>query len=98
MQDFGEAFGLAFSLVLSGDADLLEIIGLSLQVSLTGVAASCVIGLPVGAGVATLRFTGREAVVVTMNALMGMVLIAIALGVNGGVMGLRLSTARHAYA
>ena len=49
MQDFGEAFRLAFSLVLRADADLLEIIGLSLRVSLTAVALSCLIGLPLGA-------------------------------------------------
>jgi len=92
MQDFGEAFRLAFGLVLSGDADLLEIIGLSLRVSLAAVAISCLIGLPVGAAVAMLRFTGREAVLVMMNALMGLPPVVVGLLVylmfsNAGPLG-----------
>ena len=92
MQDFGDAFRLAFHLVLSGDADLLEIVGLSLRVSLTAVALSCLVGLPVGAGVAMLRFTGREVVLVTMNALMGLPPVVVGLLVylmlsNAGPLG-----------
>ena len=37
MQDFGAAFGQALALILSGDADLLEIIGLSLRVTFSAV-------------------------------------------------------------
>jgi len=48
MQDFGEAFRLAFGLVLTADPDLLEIIGLSLRVSLSAVAIACALGLPLG--------------------------------------------------
>ena len=79
MQDFGEAFRLAFGLVLSADADLLEIIGLSLRVSLTAVALSCAIGLPIGAAVAMFRFAGRGAVMVLMNALMGLPPVVVGL-------------------
>src|SRR3546814_366146 len=49
MQDFGAAFAEAFALMLSGDADLLEIIGLSLRVTLSAVALACLLGLPLGA-------------------------------------------------
>ena len=92
MQDFAEAFNLAFGLVLSADADLLEIIGLSLRVSLTAVAISCAIGLPVGASVAMFRFTGRGAVMVLMNALMGLPPVVVGLLVylmlsNAGPLG-----------
>ena len=92
MQDFSEAFRLAFHLMLSGDVDLLEIIGLSLRVSLTAVAISCLVGLPVGAAVAMLRFTGREAVLVMMNALMGLPPVVVGLLVylmfsNAGPLG-----------
>ena len=92
MQDFSDAFHLAFGLVLSGDADLLEIIGLSLRVSLAAVAISCLVGLPIGAAVAMLRFTGREAVLVTMNALMGLPPVVVGLLVylmfsNAGPLG-----------
>ena len=37
MQDFSAAFGLAFSLIVGADPDLIEIIGLSLRVSITAV-------------------------------------------------------------
>ena len=79
MQDFGQAFRLAFELVLSADPDLLEIILLSLRVSLSAVAIACVIGLPLGAAVATSRFRGRMAVIVLMNALMGLPPVVVGL-------------------
>lgn len=92
MQDFGEAFGLAFSLVLRADADLVEIIGLSLRVSLTAVAISCAIGLPLGAAIAIARFPGRTAVLVLLNALMGLPPVVVGLLVylmlsNAGPLG-----------
>ena len=72
MQDMGEALAVAFALVLSGDPDLIEIVALSLRVSLTATVAACVIGMSVGALVAVTRFPGRGAVLVLMNALMGL--------------------------
>ncbi len=79
MQDFGEAFGLAFGLVFSADPDLLEIIGLSLRVSLTAVAIAGVIGLPLGAAIAMGRFPGRTAVTILVNALMGLPPVVVGL-------------------
>jgi len=79
MQDFGQAFGLAFQLVLTADADLLEIIALSLQVSLTAVVGACVIGLPLGTLVAIGRFRGRTAVIILLNALMGLPPVVVGL-------------------
>ena len=61
MQDFGDSFRLAFQLVASGDSQLLEIILLSLRVSLTAVVVACLIGLPLGAALAIGRFPGRPA-------------------------------------
>ena len=72
MQDFGAAFVLAFDLIVRGDADLAEIVALSLRVSLTAVVIACLIGFPLGALTAVLRFPGRQAVIVTMSALMGL--------------------------
>ena len=68
MHDIGAAFGLALGLVLSGDPDLLEIIGLSLRVSLTAVLIAAALGLPLGALLAIVRFPGRSAVILTVNA------------------------------
>lgn len=79
MQGIGDSLGLAFALVLSGDADLLEIVLLSLRVSLTATIVACVIGLPVGALVAIARFRGRSAVLIVMNALMGLPPVVVGL-------------------
>jgi len=92
MHDFGQAFRLAFELVLSADADLLEIIGLSLKVSLTAVFISCAVGLPLGAAVAMGRFSGRNAVIILLNALMGLPPVVVGLMVylmvsNAGPLG-----------
>ncbi|WP_172327377.1 ABC transporter permease [Mangrovicoccus sp. HB161399] len=79
MQNIAEAFGLALSLVLSGEADLYEIVGLSLRVSLSATLLASAIGLPVGALVAVSRFRGRGLVLVVMNALMGLPPVVVGL-------------------
>src|SRR3546814_7806886 len=81
MQDFGAAFAEAFALMLSGDADLLEIIGLSLRVTLSAVALACLLGLPLGALLAVGRFPGRMAAVTLVNALMGLPPVVVGLAV-----------------
>ncbi len=65
-------FATAFGLIASGDPVLMQIIGLSLRVSLTAVLIACAIGLPLGAALALARFPGRGAVIVFSNALMGL--------------------------
>ncbi len=62
----------ALHLVLSGDPGLFAIVRLSLLVSLSAVLFAALIGVPVGAFIALTRFTGREGVVVVLNALMGL--------------------------
>jgi tungstate transport system permease protein len=79
LQDFGEAFGLALALIASADADLVEIVVLSLRVSLTATALACLIGVPLGALLAVARFPGRGAVVVLVNALMGLPPVVVGL-------------------
>ena len=79
MHNIEEAVILALQLVLSGDADLVEIVGLSLRVSLSATALACLIGLPIGALVAIGRFRGRTAVLVVMNALMGLPPVVVGL-------------------
>ncbi len=92
MQDFTSSFVLAFNLVLSADPDLVEIVLLSLQVSLTAVFFSAVIGLPLGALIATSRFHGRNAVIILVNSLMGLPPVVVGLMVylalsNAGPLG-----------
>ncbi|MFD1342056.1 ABC transporter permease [Litorisediminicola beolgyonensis] len=79
MQTFHEAFALALSLVLSGDPDLIEIVALSLRVSLSATILACAMGLPLGALVAISRFPGRGALLVTLNALMGLPPVVVGL-------------------
>jgi tungstate transport system permease protein len=79
-------------LVLAADPDLLEIIGLSMRVSVSSVVISCLIGLPLGAAVGIGRFTGRNALIVLFNSLMGMPPVVIGLLVylllsNAGPLG-----------
>ncbi len=62
----------ALQLVLSADPALIAIVKLSLLVSLTAVLLAALIGVPLGALIALTRFPGREAVIVTLNALMGL--------------------------
>lgn len=79
MQDFAESFRLAFQLVLEADADLIEIIALSLRVSLTALFVSCVIGFGIGTMVALVNFPGRSAVIVLLNTLMGLPPVVVGL-------------------
>lgn len=79
MQSISDALGLAIALVLSGDPDLMEIVLLSLYVSLTATALACLIGLPLGALVAVGRFRGKQLVLIVMNALMGLPPVVVGL-------------------
>ena len=79
MTDIAEAFAAAFSLVYHLDSDLGEIVLLSLQVSIGAVAVASAIGLPLGAAVALFRFPGRGAMVVLLNALMGLPPVVVGL-------------------
>src|SRR3546814_4525398 len=81
MQDFGAALGQALALIVSGDADLLEIIGLSLWVTFTSVLLACALGLPLGAFLAVARFPGRMAAIAVVNALMGLPPVVVGLAV-----------------
>jgi len=64
-----------------GDAKLWQIVGLSLEVSLSAVALATVLGLPLGAAIAVGRFPGRHAVIVILNALMGLPPVVVGLAV-----------------
>ena len=59
MNDISDAFQAALHLLVSFDAGLMEIVGLSLQVSFSAVAVAALIGLPLGAALALFKFPGR---------------------------------------
>ena len=79
MNEFSSAVGSAVSMILTLDADLVEIVLLSLQVSLSAVVIASLVALPLGALIALQRFPGRRAVVVLLNALMGLPPVVVGL-------------------
>lgn len=79
MSDLADSLSIALRLVLSADADLMEIVALSLRVSLSAVVVACLIGLPLGAFLAITRFCGRGAALTFLNALMGLPPVVVGL-------------------
>ena len=79
MTDLTTSLFVAFDLIISLDPDLVEIVFLSLRVSLVAVVISSMIGLPLGAAIAIGRFPGRSGVVVVLNAMMGLPPVVIGL-------------------
>jgi tungstate transport system permease protein len=69
----------ALDLVLAGDPALFAIVRLSLIVSLSAVAFAAIIGVPFGALLALTRFPGRQAIIVVLNALMGLPPVVVGL-------------------
>lgn len=79
MQDLGQSFALAARLIIDLDADLVEIITLSLKVSLIATAIACLAGMMLGAFVAVRDFPGRTIVIVVMNSLMSLPPVVVGL-------------------
>ena len=69
----------ALDLILRADPALLAIVKLSLIVSLSAVACAALIGIPFGALIALTKFRGRNAVIITLNALMGLPPVVVGL-------------------
>jgi len=81
MNELGSAFSTASSLILGLDTALVEIVSLSLRVSLVAVLIASIIGLPGGAALAVFKFPGRRGVVVMIGALMGLPPVVVGLAV-----------------
>jgi tungstate transport system permease protein len=96
VNDLGAALATALHLVAEGDPAMLRIVGLSLRVSLAATLCAALVGLPLGALLAVARFPGRQAIIVALNALMGLppvvagLLIYLALSRSGPLGGLGL--------
>jgi tungstate transport system permease protein len=85
MHDAGSAFALAFGLLRTLDPALMEIVGLSLAVSLSAVTLAAMIGFPLGALLALTRFRGRGLLVVMLNAARGLPPVVVGLVVYLGL-------------
>jgi tungstate transport system permease protein len=79
MQSIADMARQAVAMVAGGDLRLWEIVALSFEVSLSAVLLATVVGLPLGAAIAVGRFPGRGAVIVLMNALMGLPPVVVGL-------------------
>jgi tungstate transport system permease protein len=79
MDGIAAALRNALALIASGDPVLLHIVALSLAVSLSAVFCATLLGLPLGAAIAVTRFPGRQAVIVALNALMGLPPVVVGL-------------------
>jgi tungstate transport system permease protein len=72
MIDIRDGLGEAIRLLLAGDADIWQVIWLSLRVSLTATFAALALGIPLGSVLALARFPGRPLAVGAVNAGMGL--------------------------
>ena len=79
MNDAAAALRAAAALILRLDADLAEIVGLSLQVSLAALTLAVLVGFPLGAALAVFRFPGRRAAAIVINAMMGLPPVVVGL-------------------
>ena len=92
MQDLTGLLSDALRLLADFDGSLVEIVALSLEVSLGAVVISGIIGLPLGALIAISRFPGRGGLIILVNALMGLPPVVVGLIVylmlsNAGPLG-----------
>lgn len=79
MSDFARSIAAAFTLIGEADAELLDIVALSVRVSLTASITALLIGAPFGALLAITRFRGRQVVIVLTNALLGLPPVVVGL-------------------
>jgi tungstate transport system permease protein len=79
MNEISSALGEAGRLIAGIDSRLVEIVLLSVRVSLTAVLLASLVGLPLGAAIAVGRFPGRQALIVILNALMGLPPVVVGL-------------------
>lgn len=79
MGDIAEGLQQAFWLIINIDADLFEIILLSLQVTLTATIIASLLGIPLGAWLAINRFKYRRTTIALLNALMGLPPVVVGL-------------------
>lgn len=79
MSDIFDATSRAWHLLFGLDPDLIEILMLSLRVSLTSTVIASVFGLLIGSALALGRFPGRSVLVVVVNTLMGLPPVVVGL-------------------
>lgn len=79
MHDLLQAAGLALDLIIGGDAELWQVILLSLRVSGTAAGVAFLLGLPLAALLVTGRFRGRKVLLLLSNAALGLPPVVVGL-------------------
>ena len=79
MDILGQAVLQALSLLLQGDAEVWQVMLLSLQVSLLATAISLVVGVPLGTWLALARFPGQRLVLALVYTGMGLPPVVVGL-------------------
>ena len=79
MNDIWDGIVQAFILIYTFDSDLIEISLRSLQVTLSALAISCIIALPLAAVLTIRRFKFRRFMIALLNALMGLPPVVVGL-------------------
>jgi tungstate transport system permease protein len=72
----------AFELLVSGDAEVWEITWLSVKISGAATLVSLLLGIPLGIGLALLRFPGRDLVAALINTGMGLPPVVVGLFIS----------------
>lgn len=72
MDTIGQGFAEAFRLIFAGDAEIFQIVGLSLYVSFSSVVISTIFGIPLGILLGTKTFRGKGAIVRIIYTLMSL--------------------------
>jgi tungstate transport system permease protein len=73
------ALSEAAALIGRGDSELTRIVLLSLKVSTASIVAATAIAMPLGAWLAVVAFPGQRAIVVLLNALLGLPSVVVGL-------------------
>ena len=79
MNGLADAAAHAVDLVTTLDPKLVQIVALSLRVSVAAVIFGCAIGLPLGAAIAVNEFRGKHALIVILNGLLGLPSVVVGL-------------------
>lgn len=79
MNTFTDSLALAFALIVSADAELAKIVGLSLRVSLSACAIGAGFGLLLGAWLAVTRVPGHRILVWGVNTLLALPSVVVGL-------------------
>lgn len=83
MNFYIDAFRSALGLIWSLDPELIEIVGVSLQVSATSTLIAALVGIPLGLLVALGEFKAKRVVITILNTLLALPTVVIGLFVYG---------------